>query len=190
MVGEKEFVREMELKINKIINQSENIKKNHKNYLINAESDTKEKLVNPFFKMLGYCSESEDTMTQIKVKNGGKKEDSIDLAIKKNSKIIAIIEIKAVVVELDENHRLQLNRYYNDIKSSDKHIKEDRIFAILTNGLLYKFFYDIDEPNIMDKQPFLEFDLTKITNKFVDDIKFFKKSLLLFIYNKERIKTL
>ena len=78
---------------------------------------------------------------------------------------------------MDENHRLQLNRYYNDIKSSDKHIKEDRIFAILTNGLLYKFFYDIDEPNIMDKQPFLEFDLTKITNKFVDDIKFFKKSL-------------
>lgn len=47
--------------------------------------------------------------------------------------------------------------------------------AILTNGLVYQFFTDIDEPNKMDKHPFFVFDLRDFDESHVEELKKFSK---------------
>src|SRR5690606_6250575 len=51
---------------------------------------------------------------------------------------------------LSINHASQLFRYFATTKAR---------VAVLTNGAIYKFFSDIDQPNVMDEKPFFTFDL-------------------------------
>ena len=48
---------------------------------------------------------------------------------------------------------------------------------ILTNGIIYRFYTDIDERNKMDKEPFLEFNILKIKDGHIQELKKFKKDL-------------
>jgi hypothetical protein len=49
-------------------------------------------------------------------------------------------------------------------------------FAILTNGIVYQFFTDLEEDNKMDEKPFLEFDITQMTEPLIEELKKFHKS--------------
>ena len=46
---------------------------------------------------------------------------------------------------------------------------------MLTNGLLYWFYTDLDAPNVMDTKPFLEVDILNIKENLVDELKKFTK---------------
>nr|WP_258438078.1 hypothetical protein [Helicobacter sp. 11-8110] len=63
------------------------------------------------------------------------------------------------------NHNNQLVRYFN----TDSSIK----FAILTNGIEYRFFTDIEQPNLMDKAPFLVVNLEKLKPRDINNLKQF-----------------
>jgi len=51
-------------------------------------------------------------------------------------------------------------------------------FGILTNGITYHFYTDLNEPNKMDTDPFLVFDLLDINENIVPELKRFAKKTL------------
>jgi hypothetical protein len=61
-----------------------------------------------------------------------------------------LVECKPVQSELSLNHAGQLFRYFS--------VTEARL-AILTNGVIYQFYTDSDQPNKMDAKPFFTFNL-------------------------------
>jgi len=65
-------------------------------------------------------------------------------------------------------HNTQLERYF--MSTSAK-------VAILTNGIVYQFFSDIEDNNILDKKPFSEIDLINLKESSVDELIKFQKSL-------------
>ncbi len=64
------------------------------------------------------------------------------------------------------------------------HVTEAR-FGILTNGIVYKFFTDLEQPNKMDEKPFLEFDILDFRDQDIEELKKFAKSS----FDVERILT-
>ena len=78
-----------------------------------------------------------------------------------------LFECKKSECDLDKEHKSQLYRYFS--------VTEAR-FAILTNGIEYQFFSDIDEPNKMDTKPFFEFNILEFNETEVEELKKFTKS--------------
>ena len=70
----------------------------------------------------------------------------VDYAIMKGGLTpVILIECKSISENL-ERHDSQLFRYFG--------LQQIAKFAILTNGLIYRFFTDLDNPNKMDSDPF------------------------------------
>ena len=97
---------------------------------------------------------------------GLKKGEKVDYAIFQDGNPILIIECKHWEQNLDI-HNSQLFRYF--------HVSKTR-FALLTNGIKYRFYTDLEETNKMDEKPFLEFDITKIKESTAKEIEKFHKS--------------
>lgn len=49
-------------------------------------------------------------------------------------------------------------------------------FGVLTNGLVYEFYSDIEEQNKMDEKPFFVFDIRDFANHEIDELKKFSKT--------------
>jgi hypothetical protein len=64
-------------------------------------------------------------------------------------------------------HDGQLLRYFHVSKAK---------FGLLTNGIVYRFYSDLVEPNKMDEKPFLEFNITDIRDNHLEEVKKFHKS--------------
>jgi hypothetical protein len=77
-----------------------------------------------------------------------------------------LIECKPSHSELSINHASQLFRYFATT--------EARV-AVLTNGVIYKFFADIDSPNKMDDKPFFSFDIEAIRKSDIRTLQGFMK---------------
>lgn len=136
---------------------------------ITTEEATKMSLILPFFQMLGYdVFNPSEFCPEFTADVGIKKGEKVDYAILQNGQPVILIEAKAVSKKLDR-HSSQLFRYFVTTQAK---------FAILTNGIHYKFYTDLDEPNKMDKDPFLEFHLAEIRDSQIPQIeKFHKKRL-------------
>jgi hypothetical protein len=80
---------------------------------------------------------------------------------------VILIECKWCGKTLDGCHASQLYRYFS--------VTEAR-FGILTNGIQYQFFSDLDEANKMDSKPFFEFDMMEFDEQKVEELKKFTKS--------------
>jgi len=74
----------------------------------------------------------------------------VDYAICHDGKVEVLIECKPAKSELSVNHASQLFRYFATTEAR---------LAILTNGVIYKFYSDVDVPNKMDDKPFFTLDL-------------------------------
>lgn len=130
---------------------------------IQTEEATKTALVMPFINALGYnVFDPTEVVPEFICDIGTKKGEKIDYAIMRDGKPIILFECKHVGSELNINHASQLFRYF--------HVTEARI-AILTNGLIYRLFTDLEQSNKMDERPFLEFDLTNFHENDVAEIK-------------------
>jgi len=77
---------------------------------------------------------------------GLKKGEKIDFALNINGVLSVLIEVKPITLPLGSAQYSQLFRYFAT--------KEAKL-AVLTNGREIWFFSDMDEPNRMDKKPFL-----------------------------------
>jgi hypothetical protein len=97
---------------------------------------------------------------------GVKKGEKVDYAILKDGLATILIECKHWGQKLDL-HDNQLLRYFNVTKAK---------FGILTNGIKFRFYTDLVEPNIMDEKPFLDFDITEIREQQIEELKKFHKS--------------
>jgi hypothetical protein len=150
-------------------NLSEQVKRRQAH--IKGEEATKQALILPFLQVLGYDVydptelQPEYVADFAKKKSNGQME-KVDYAIRLGGVPAIFIEAKAVDVPT-EAHDAQLARYFNATPS----VKT----GVLTNGLKYRFFTDLQEPNIMSESPFFEFDILSFTERDVDTLRLFTK---------------
>lgn len=149
-------------KLNQLIARIETIKDN-----IQTEEATKTSMVMPFFQLLGYDVFNPLEFTpEYTADVGIKKGEKVDYAIMdENGLPVILIEAKWCGDSLDK-HGSQLFRYFSTTTAK---------FGILTNGIVYRFYTDLDEVNIMDERPFLEFDLTDIKDSLIPELKKFQR---------------
>lgn len=131
---------------------------------IQTEEATKNAFIMPFIAtVLGYdVFDPTEVMPEFVCDVGTKKGEKIDYAILKSSVVQILFECKKLGEPLNINHAGQLFRYF--------HVTSARI-AILTNGQIYRFFTDLDQPNKMDEKPFLELDLLDIDEHAVPELE-------------------
>lgn len=133
---------------------------------IQTEEATKNAFIMPFLSALGYdVFNPLEVIPEFTADIGTKKGEKVDYCIVQDNAPAIIIECKHWREKLDV-HSSQLFRYF--------HVVEAR-FAILTNGIHYRFYTDLDEQNKMDEKPFLEFSLNKISEATIHELKRFHK---------------
>lgn len=152
---------EFEEKLKDYIKKIENLKK-----FISTEEATKTSLIMPFFQLLGYDIFNPNEFTPEYVADVGiKKGEKVDYAIILNNAVTILIEAKSINENL-QKHDSQLFRYFGTTTAK---------LAILTNGIIYKFYTDLEEPNKMDTTPFLEVNLLDCKENDFSELKKFTK---------------
>jgi len=131
--------------------------------VIETEEATKNAFVMPFLNnVLGYdVFDPSEVIPEFTADTGTKKGEKVDYAIIKDGVVQVLIECKKFGEQLSLKHASQLYRYFS--------VTNARI-AILTNGVVYQFFTDLDAPNKMDEKPFLELDLSNIDEHIVPEV--------------------
>ena len=135
---------------------------------IKTEEATKTSLIMPFFSLLGYdVFNPLEFVPEYTADVGIKKGEKVDYAIvdKKQNPVI-LIEAKFCGENLDK-HGGQLFRYFATTSAK---------FGILTNGIVYKFYTDLEELNKMDKSPFLTVNLLSLKDNVIPYLQRFEKS--------------
>jgi len=132
-----------------------------------TEEATKSAFVMPFIQILGYdLFNPLEVVPEFVTDYGAKNIEKIDYAILKDSEPVLVIECKNHGENLDK-HYTQVHKYF--------HLTNAR-FAVLTNGVQYNFYADIDNANKMDEKPFLSFDITNIKEQQIKELAKFHKS--------------
>lgn len=136
---------------------------------VTTEEATKTAFILPFIRLvLGYDhTDPDEVIPEFTADIGIKKGEKVDYAIMLDGKPVILIECKPVQTDLDKEHASQLYRYFS---------VTDAKFGILTNGVIFRFYTDIDEPNKMDNKPFFELDLRNVTDSDEKELKQFTKS--------------
>jgi hypothetical protein len=136
--------------------------------LIQTEEATKNAMVMPFIQLLGYnVFDPTEVTPELIADIGTKKGEKVDYAVLREGHPIILFECKKCGGDLHINHASQLFRYF--------HVTAAR-FGVLTNGLTYRFFTDLEQPNKMDDKPFFEFDILDFKDRDVEELKKFAKS--------------
>ena len=134
---------------------------------LETEEATKNARVMPFIKALGYdVFNPEEVVPEFTCDVGEKKGEKVDYAIMKDGNPIMLFECKSANTNLEKEHASQLYRYF-----MTANVK----VGILTNGIIYKFYSDLEDKNKMDLKPFLEFDMLDIKDHLVEELKRFRK---------------
>ncbi len=135
---------------------------------IQTEEATKHALIMPFIAALGYdVFDPTEVTPELCADIGVKKGEKVDYAILRDGKPIILFECKHHTAELGKVHASQLYRYFS--------VTETR-FGVLTNGVVYWFYTDLEAPNKMDEKPFFEFNMLDIKDTAVEELKKFSKS--------------
>mgnify|MGYP002859355970 CR=1 FL=1 len=135
---------------------------------IKTEEATKTSLIMPFFSLLGYdVFNPMEFVPEYTADVGIKKGEKVDYAIvdKKQNPMI-LIEAKFCGEKLNK-HGGQLFRYFSTTPAK---------FGILTNGVVYQFYTDLEESNKMDKVPFLVVNLLSLEDNVIPYLQKFEKS--------------
>ena len=145
--------------------------------LLTTEESIKTALVLPFIGALGYDYHNpSEVSTELTADVGTRKHEKVDYAIMLDGKPIILFECKSLAHPLGVGEMSQLTRYFNNT---------DADIGILTNGVVYKFFSDLDKTNIMDQSPFLEVDISDANEGVVAELRRFAKHS----FNPEEMKT-
>lgn len=136
--------------------------------LLQTEEATKNALVMPFINALGYnVFDPLEVTPELHADVGLKKGEKVDYAILKDGHPVMLFECKTLGTNLKDVHASQLYRYFSVTKAR---------FAVLTDGVSYRFYTDLDAPNIMDQAPFFIFDLADVKESTIKALKQFTKS--------------
>lgn len=136
---------------------------------ITTEEATKTSMIMPFFQLLGYdVFNPLEFVPEFTADVGIKRGEKVDYAIIVDGEPLILIECKSCTKSLDK-HSSQLFRYFGTTSAK---------FAILTNGLSYQFFTDLEDKNKMDMRPFLTVDLLKLKDRDIIEIAKFQKNVI------------
>jgi len=134
---------------------------------IHTEEATKNAFIMPFIKALGYdVFNPLEVVPEYIADIGIKKGEKVDYAIMKDGEPAILVECKHWGESLDP-HNSQLFRYFHTTKAK---------FGLLSNGIIYRFYTDLIEPNKMDEKPFFEFNVADIKDNQIEELKKFHKS--------------
>lgn len=134
-----------------------------------TEEATKHSFIMPFISALGYdIFNPTVVIPEFTADISKKKNEKVDYAIMYNNQPLILIEAKSHTENLDV-HATQLERYFT--------VTECR-FAILTNGIEYRFFTDLEKPNKMDTTPFFTFNILNIKDRDLKELEKFISSNL------------
>lgn len=142
------------------------------------EQATKQSLIAPLFSLLGYdLTDPRECMPEYKVDFGKERSSKpIDWAFLQGGRPVFFVEAKEVGKKLggfDE----QLADYF--AKAPEAKI------GILTNGVQWRFFTDIVHENVMDKEPFIKWDVLVDESPPFDFLTLLQRSQ----YNPQLIRT-
>ncbi len=142
------------------------------------EQATKQSLIGPFFTMLGYdLTDPRECIPEYKADFGKDRSTKpIDWAFLNNGSFAFFVEAKEVGRKLSGFDE-QLADYF----AKDPNVK----LGILTNGAQWRFFTDVVNPNVMDREPFAKWDIFSDEPPPVDVITLLQKSQ----FNPELIRT-
>ncbi len=148
----------------------------------NNEESTKLFLVLPFLNFLEYDDRNPDEVCpEYSADFSEKYKNRVDFVILKNAKPVIAVECKGIGMPLKDD-RGQLRSYFNAVAT----VK----MGVLTDGLIYEFYADSDEPNMMDAKSFLPFDLREIARgKIEDSVDEGLRSLTKTVFSPENIGT-
>lgn len=134
---------------------------------ISTEEATKTSLILPFFNLMGYdIFNPSEFVPEFTADFGTKKGEKVDYAIFINGEPIILIEAKACFDNILDKHCSQLFRYFTTTSSK---------FGILTNGIRYLFYTDLEETNKLDSAPFFDFDFENLKDNKIKELAKFKK---------------
>ena len=132
-----------------------------------TEEATKTALILPFIKELGYdIFNPSEVIPEYVADVGIKKGEKVDYAICLNGTPNILIECKGIGARLD-SYSSQLFRYFSTTRAR---------IAILTDGIEYRFFSDLSEPNRLDSTPFFVFSLDRLKKDDANRVGQFTKS--------------
>ncbi|MGB3711724.1 MAG: type I restriction endonuclease [Erythrobacter sp.] len=116
-----------------------------------TEEAAKTTLVLPFLRALGYnIFDPDEVVPEFTSDVGTKKGEKVDYGICVGGEVKILVECKPANGDLSIKHASQLYRYF---------AATDARLALLTNGIVYRFFTDAEKANMMDDRPFFTFDL-------------------------------
>jgi len=134
---------------------------------IATEEATKNAFIMPMLQILGYdVFNPLEIVPEFTCDIGIKKGEKIDYAVIKDNVPLILIETKHWKQNLNL-HEGQLIRYFQAANAR---------YGVLTNGIKYRFYSDINKQNILDEKPFFEFDVTDMKDNEVEELKKFHKS--------------
>ena len=132
-----------------------------------SEAEVVAALVYPFIQTLAYdLSDPNDVKHQFSIPNA---QGKVDLALQPQDNVSIIIECKLLGANLhDDNVWRQLNRYFT-LSGGSIHV------GIITDGIIYRLYSDLDNTTQMDKEPFLEVDILNITDQQIPTLEMLTK---------------
>lgn len=133
-----------------------------------TEEAVKQALILPFIGLLGFDIYNPAELIPEYKAGWAKATEKIDYALQLAGRCVLFVEAKGPNETLT-NYDAQLAKYFN----STPEVK----FAIITNGVQYRFFTDLQEPNILDKKPFFEFDFDSFADADVTVLERFRKDV-------------
>ena len=153
---------ELKTKLEQLHQRVDNLKEQ-----IQTEEATKNAFIMPFIQILGYdIFNPIEVIPEFVCDIGTKKGEKVDYMIMKDGEPILVIECKHWRENADA-HNSQLHRYY--------HVSKAR-FGILTNGIIYNFYTDLEKPYIMDEKPFLTINLDDLKDSSIKVLEKFTKT--------------
>src|SRR5262245_60577160 len=136
---------------------------------IRTEEACKNALIMPFINALGYnVFDPREVTPELVADVGTKKGEKVDYAILRDGKPIILFECKGCDCNLDTAQISQLYRYFSVTEAK---------FGVLTNGIVYRFFSDLEATNKMDSKPFFEINLMALDDTNIGELKKFSKEV-------------
>jgi hypothetical protein len=130
---------------------------------ISTEEAAKTAFVMPFIQALGYnIFDPTEVIPEFTADVGTKKGEKVDYAIMVGGEPVMLFECKWEGPDLDDRHMSQLFRYFSVTKAR---------IGVLTNGVVYHFYSDLDDKNKMDARPFLVLDMRALNEQLVGELK-------------------
>jgi hypothetical protein len=142
------------------------------------EQATKQSLVGPLFTLLGYdLTDPRECVPEFRAEFGKDRSvKPVDWAFVQNGRPLYFVEAKEAsrkLVGYDE----QLADYFAKAPEAK--------LGILTNGIQWRFFTDVNHENVMDVEPFLKWDVFSEENPPLDFLTLLQKSQ----FNSQLIRT-